>query len=71
MNELCKKYTALIIPCDYISGMANFKNDPDVIENMEDLFFRFKVNISCIDITPSEYESCLDWFCTTMEYKPK
>lgn len=65
MEELCKKYPALRLPILYIVScklLVSFEI------NKESLYTDFKQNISCIGLSPEEYETVIKWVCDTMEY---
>lgn len=65
MEELCKKYPALELPVTHIYCCKSFT----AFEFKMDVLYKdFKANISCIGLEPEEYETCIKWFCDTMEY---
>ena len=72
MKELCIKYPSLVIPKMYIDLFTKVKRldaEKTLDENDKSFIYTyFKANISCIGMTPEEYETCIKWFCEVMEY---
>jgi hypothetical protein len=75
MKQLCEKYPALVFPVESIKdferlssvGCALWFNERGTLWK-EKLYKHYKANISCIGLTPEEYETCIQWFCEIMEY---
>jgi hypothetical protein len=71
VEELCIKYPALELPKEYLAlaldvtdrGYGSISS-----ENKENIYRMYKSSISCIGMTPEEYETCIKWFCDIMEY---
>lgn len=69
MDKLLEKYPALGMPRMAVITLKRVKKVSGMSPCEISTYYKyFKANISCIGLTPSEYEQCIKWFCDTMEY---
>ena len=69
MDKLIEKYPALELIIHSINLMVFLDTKPQwSFKSIDYLYNAFKSNISCIGLKPAEYETCIKWFCDTMEY---